>query len=39
MMKSIIGAAPEQTEEERALELGWYRIYDCGKKKWVFNKS
>lgn len=39
MMKSIIRATPEQTEEERALELGWYRIYDCGKKKWVFNKS
>lgn len=36
MTKAKIGAKPGQTEEERAEELGWYRLYDCGKKKWVF---
>lgn len=39
MMKSKIGAADGQTENERALELGYYRIWDCGKKKWTFNSN
>ncbi len=26
---------PNLTEEENAKNFGWYRYYDCGKKKWV----
>ena len=37
MKKSNIAARPNQTEKERCEELGWYRIWDCGKRKWVLN--
>jgi len=26
---------PEETEHENCKRNGWYRIYDCGKRKWV----
>lgn len=39
MQKRLIGCRPGQTELERATELGWTRVYDSGKKKWVFNKT
>lgn len=32
--KSLLGAAKGQTEKQRAEELGYSRIWDCGKKKW-----
>lgn len=38
MTKKKIGAGKDQTEWERAAELGWFRIWDCGKRKWVFKK-
>jgi hypothetical protein len=25
---------PEETEHENCLRNGWYRLYDCGKRKW-----
>jgi hypothetical protein len=25
---------PEETEQENCFRNGWYRLYDCGKKKW-----
>lgn len=36
MTKDKIGAGPNQTEYERAKELGYDRIWDCGKKTWVY---
>jgi len=36
MTKTKIGASDEQTEYERALELGYDRIWDCGKKTWEY---
>lgn len=33
--KEKIGATDTQTESERAAELGWARIWDCGKTRWV----
>ena len=35
--KSITKCPTNMTEHEWALERGLYRIWDCGKKKWVFN--
>ena len=26
---------PEESEHQNCLRNGWYRIYDCGKKRWV----
>ena len=26
---------PDESEHQNCLRNGWYRIYDCGKKKWV----
>ena len=34
MQKRLIDPLPGQTEKERCLDLGFYRIWDCGKKKW-----
>lgn len=34
--KSILKANKTQTERERAVELGLSRLWDCGKKKWVY---
>lgn len=36
MTKKKMMAAPNQTEEERARELGYDRIWDCGKKTWIY---
>lgn len=36
MTKKTMNAHNGQKEHERALELGYARIWDCGKKKWVY---
>lgn len=36
MAKKKLNASSEQTEKQRALELGYSRIWDCGKKLWSF---
>ena len=36
MSKTKMKASENQTEYERALELGFDRIWDCGKKTWIF---
>lgn len=28
-----------KTEHELRLEQGWFRIWDCGKKRWVYSRS
>lgn len=28
---------PEETEHQNCLRNGWYRIYDCGKKRWALD--
>lgn len=33
--KKRLGASNDQTEHQRALQLGLCRIWDCGKKRWV----
>lgn len=33
--RKLIGARDNQTESERAKELGFAKVWDCGKKKWV----
>ena len=38
MTKKKIGATDEQTESEKAAELGYFRIWDCGKIRWRFTK-
>ena len=35
--KKTIKAGPNQTERDRALEMGYARIWDCGKKCWITN--
>ena len=35
MKKKNIGATTDQTEYQRAIELGYDRIWDCGKKTWI----
>lgn len=37
--KSNTGCPSETTEREWALQHGLARIWDCGKKRWVFNDS
>lgn len=37
MQKSHINCPPNMTENEYCLSLGLYRIWDCGKKKWIWN--
>ena len=34
--KKHIGAKEGQTEKERMIELGYSRIFDCGKKRWGY---
>lgn len=36
--KTALGARPDQTEHDRARELGLSRIWDCGKIRWTLNK-
>jgi len=36
MQKKKIGCPENMTEKEFCLSKGLYRIYDCGKKKWVW---
>lgn len=35
--KKMIGARPDQTERDRTIEMGFTRIWDCGKKAWNLN--
>lgn len=37
MQKSKIGCPPEITEKQFLQDLGYYRIWDCGKKTWKFS--
>lgn len=39
MQKSKIGCPENMTEHQFCLENKIYRIYDCGKKRWKFNKE
>lgn len=39
MTKKKIGAKEGQTEYERAKELGFHRIWDCGKTRWVLSEE
>lgn len=39
MTKNKIGAAENQTEYERAKELGFARIWDCGKTRWIMKRG
>ena len=34
MTRKSLGCSPRQTEKQRAEELGFYRIWDCGKIRW-----
>ena len=34
MKKSNTGCPPEITEKDWCAKMGWYRIWDCGKKRW-----
>jgi very-short-patch-repair endonuclease len=34
MQKSSTGCPPEITEKDWCAQQGWYRIWDCGKKRW-----
>ena len=36
MTRKKIGASENQTEYQKALELGFDRIWDCGKKTWLY---
>jgi hypothetical protein len=38
MQKSAIGCPPDITEKEFCRSLGYYRIWDCGKKRWKYTK-
>jgi hypothetical protein len=35
--KLLTGCPKDKTEHEFALENGFARIWDCGKKRWIFN--
>lgn len=37
-MKSAIGCPPDMTEKEFCETLGRYRLWDCGKRRYVFKK-
>jgi hypothetical protein len=37
MKKKNINCPKNKTESEFTKELGYSRIWDCGKKRWVFN--
>jgi predicted GNAT family N-acyltransferase len=37
--KSNTNCPLEKTEKQHAIEEGFYRIWDCGKKRWVLNIS
>lgn len=37
MTKKLMKCPPEMTEYEWNKLQGWFRIWDCGKKRWVFN--
>jgi hypothetical protein len=37
MTKKKLGTTKNETEYEKALSLGFYRIWDCGKIKWVYS--
>lgn len=35
--KSLTGCPPDIKEADWCRERGWYRIWDCGKKRWVLD--
>lgn len=37
MKKSRTGCPPDQTEKDWCWVHGWYRIWDCGKRVWVWD--
>lgn len=39
MQKKKIGCPPDITERVYCEQLGYHRIYDCGKKRWIYNKK
>lgn len=39
MQKSKIGCPTEMTEREFLMKKNIYRIYDCGKIRWIYNKE
>lgn len=39
MQKKKIGCPPDKTEHEFCLEKKIFRIYDCGKKRWIYKKE
>ncbi len=36
MQKKKIGCPEHMTEREFCYNNGWFRVYDCGKRKWIF---
>ena len=38
MTKQKINCPPEMTEREYCMLLGYYRIWDAGKKRFVYEK-
>lgn len=39
MTKKIMGCPKEITERDFAATLGWFRVWDCGKKSWIYSLS
>jgi transposase-like protein len=39
MTKKKLNCPPEKTEKEYCLELGWNRVWDCGKIRWVWENK
>jgi hypothetical protein len=39
MKKSLIKCPPNTTEKDHCESLGYYRIWDCGKKRWSWTRS
>jgi predicted GNAT family N-acyltransferase len=35
--KNITNCPLDKTEEQHAIEEGFYKIWDCGKKRWILN--
>jgi hypothetical protein len=39
MTKKKLQCGTNETEYQKAMILGWDRIWDCGKKRWCFNET
>jgi len=37
MTRKALGCKPGETEHQKALELGYLRVWDCGKIRWTYN--